>query len=499
MLSNYQQICKTHNKSCVLDSLRSEDQYIKEEIHLEEKEEINKTMVGNQFLPGLPTLLEGNDTCTAQNKVKQKNRGWKKPADKPKRPLSAYNIFFQLERDRIVNGETERNFTKEDVARVRIVPVDMMPKRKDRKTHGKIAFADLARQIGAKWKKLNESSKAIFTERANHEKIRYRNDITHWNLKKNNVAIIQKVDSGNSFSLELDNVANDHDEDVVEIHTSQYFDTPSDNLTSIRTVSACISPRDCLNYTEDNTQIALSTCDENIFEDQLEYEYQDLSRESSDTIPVPINRYNNIAHPIGESERRFRRSSVTEQAYHAARTSYGLAQMAIRPKRRVSIEYTGVHPSVGRYDQDPSLRLFNLSPSQSGGLYRQTMRRSISACSMSEENRIRATLNARKIAATRQLQREDNRQRFRESYLMEDMSLQECVPHLRMPSRPLTVRDDMDDWGDHQFDELFQPAVSPADYRVGPAQCNIDQEYDDCFESEDAYEFDSNLPFGYRL
>jgi HMG (high mobility group) box len=121
---------------------------------------------------------------TSVTAAKIKNKKWKKPTDKPKRPLSAYNIFFQLERDRIVGGEPERLFTTTDVAKVRVVPVDKMPKRKDRISHGKIAFADLARQIGQKWKQLSSDNKTIFEDRAKIEKARYENEVNQWSLAK---------------------------------------------------------------------------------------------------------------------------------------------------------------------------------------------------------------------------------------------------------------------------------------------------------------------------
>jgi hypothetical protein len=127
----------------------------------------------------------GFDSTIASSTKKQHARGWKKPADKPKRPLSAYNIFFQLERDRIVNEEEERLFTRDDVAKVRVVAVADMPKRKDRKIHGKIAFVDLARSIGMKWKSLPDQEKEVFYERARVEKERYDLKVATWLQSRN--------------------------------------------------------------------------------------------------------------------------------------------------------------------------------------------------------------------------------------------------------------------------------------------------------------------------
>jgi len=62
-------------------------------------------------------------------------------SNKPKRPLTAYNLFFQLERERLIAGTTHVPFTAEDVKRVadarRIQMMnDSQPKRKHRKSHG---------------------------------------------------------------------------------------------------------------------------------------------------------------------------------------------------------------------------------------------------------------------------------------------------------------------------------------------------------------------------
>jgi hypothetical protein len=101
-------------------------------------------------------------------KKRRARKKWKKPRDKPNRPLSAYNLFFQKERARMLGDDAEKH------------DIDKGKKRVHRKTHGKIGFAEMARIIGAKWKTLGKEEKSEFEEIASKEKKRYGEELAVW-------------------------------------------------------------------------------------------------------------------------------------------------------------------------------------------------------------------------------------------------------------------------------------------------------------------------------
>jgi len=101
------------------------------------------------------------DDEVEEEPIKKSRKKWKKPKDKPKRPLSAYNLFFRDERAELLTSQDCK---------------DGKPKN--------IGFAALAKHIGGKWKNLDEEVKKKYTVPAEIEQVRYKIELEAWRGKQ---------------------------------------------------------------------------------------------------------------------------------------------------------------------------------------------------------------------------------------------------------------------------------------------------------------------------
>jgi len=105
--------------------------------------------------------------------------------EKPRRALSAYNIFFQHQREPIKKELAEASLIMED-------------QQISKKTHrGKMLFAALARTVSTRWKKIDKETRAPYDELAARDKKRYEREMKEWRYLQS--SILHQIQAGNAF------------------------------------------------------------------------------------------------------------------------------------------------------------------------------------------------------------------------------------------------------------------------------------------------------------
>jgi len=168
----------------------------------------------------LNSLAGGGDVNTPPDESsreflsdKEKKKRRKKRKDKPKRPLSTYNLFFKDERSNILAGildKGEENAATKQGVKDRAEKEKAGPPPPDvdsdsgaaedeendetqtsqpcasakRKTpHGKIGFESLAKTIGARWKELSSDRLEHYKKLADEDSERYAREMEEFNKK----------------------------------------------------------------------------------------------------------------------------------------------------------------------------------------------------------------------------------------------------------------------------------------------------------------------------
>jgi len=126
------------------------------------------------------------------------------PTAKPQRPLTAYHIFFQIEREFIIqntagpnaNDDSEKKLLRNVPARYAATKLrpdwyagpGKRRKRKHRKSHGKIGFFELSSLISTRWATLQQTHpdvKKFVHDVAARELDEYKEEMERWKLAEN--------------------------------------------------------------------------------------------------------------------------------------------------------------------------------------------------------------------------------------------------------------------------------------------------------------------------
>eukprot|EP00547_Thalassionema_nitzschioides_P004390 CAMPEP_0194198968 /NCGR_PEP_ID=MMETSP0156-20130528/165_1 /TAXON_ID=33649 /ORGANISM="Thalassionema nitzschioides, Strain L26-B" /LENGTH=272 /DNA_ID=CAMNT_0038923801 /DNA_START=87 /DNA_END=905 /DNA_ORIENTATION=+ len=192
-----------------------------------------------------PELVAGDFKKISTKKFRKRP---KEKSDKPKRALSAYNLFFQSERVKILNETSQ-------------------PRHKPRRSHGKIGFAALARSVADKWKTLPAKEKAKFETVALKEKERYEKEVEVWNqMRVAKMASNHEITSANNgnprFPCELQSLtSNDTMINEIPLSPSNMLDRETDSHFQTQGNTQVVVPH---LYCENNNQadsINISDCD----------------------------------------------------------------------------------------------------------------------------------------------------------------------------------------------------------------------------------------------
>jgi hypothetical protein len=100
----------------------------------------------------------------------------------PKRPLSAYNLFFKDEREKLVSAGPQGRKVAAKAAKGEVEKIEDLG-RKHKKSSG-IGFANLAKTIAAKWNDMSPEERKPYEDLAAGEKRKYDGAVAQWRIEQ---------------------------------------------------------------------------------------------------------------------------------------------------------------------------------------------------------------------------------------------------------------------------------------------------------------------------
>jgi hypothetical protein len=158
------------------------------------------------------TTSVSSETSSKTNPKKEKKRRKKKPKDSPRRPLSAYNLFFKDERKRILLEIPSKQAIKSDDEKIR--DSITWPGKKPA-PHGKIGFESLAKTIGARWRKIDKETSKYYKTLATKDLHRYAREMNEYDAKQSNKTQDESLDGKEEDTTESNTSGGTPDKSIV--------------------------------------------------------------------------------------------------------------------------------------------------------------------------------------------------------------------------------------------------------------------------------------------